>query len=78
MFEERVLPQRMENSQNNSNYQTRQRGQSGPLQVPSNKLAKYRGKVLEKVLINRIMQYIYTKLNTQMTANTDLLLKRAR
>jgi len=31
MFEEMVLPQRMENSQDNSNYQTWQRGQPGPL-----------------------------------------------
>ena len=52
-------PKKMEDSQDNSDYQTWQRRQPGPVQVPSNKFAKYRCKVLKKLLINIIKHYIY-------------------
>jgi len=53
MFEERVLPQRMENSQDNSDYQTWQRGQPSKYRPIS--LLNIGGKALEQLLINRIM-----------------------
>jgi len=67
VFKERVFPEEAEKSKNNTHYKTRNENSTEVSKFRPFSLINAAGKVLEKILINRIMYHIYS--NNLMNPN---------